>query len=362
MSQTDETTLIARIEERLANVELLLDERASVHDSRVDQLTTYLKNAGGKRLRPTLTLLCSYVGENPEDPAVERVAAAIELTHLASLYHDDVMDDAPYRRGAPSAQVVFSNSAAILSGDILFARANALMARLSPRAVWNHSVTFARLCKGQLREWLGPEEGEGRLEYYLGVLADKTGSLIAAAAREGVLCAGGSDEDAKLVEAYGEKVGVAFQLADDYIDVMSDSDQLGKTSGTDLREGVDTMPTILLRERREAGTLDAAGARILEVIDSVAAIDSAARAGAPASAPSGLQSGLTPGARPARELDDGELAEVLGLLRQHSVMEETLGMARAWAEDAVAGLSAPIRAKVGAELGAFATAAVDRVS
>ncbi|MDY5152951.1 heptaprenyl diphosphate synthase [Actinobaculum suis] len=389
MSQTNATVLTSRVEERLAKVERLLDTHASLDDLRVAAMTTYLQKAGGKRLRPALTLLCSYLGPNPEDPQVEQVAAAIELTHLASLYHDDVMDDAPYRRGKPAAQVVFGNSAAILAGDILFARANALMANLSPRAVHDHSVTFARLCRGQLSEWLGPEVGDPENEfsqrsYYLQVLADKTGSLIAAAAREGVYAAGGTAQIARVVEEFGEKIGVAFQLTDDYIDVMSDSTELGKTAGTDVREGVDTMPTILLRERQAAGELDSRGQRILELVDAArqhssrtcvragAALAGAASTGLADAAPAGAASAGTASAGAASAgaasagtdlasgMSDAELQEAVELLRGHAVMEETLAMARQWCAEAIAALAAIPEAEIREALASFAWSAVER--
>lgn len=253
-----------------------------------------------RRLRPALVLLTAELGPEPEAQAVFDSAVAVELTHLASLYHDDVMDEAPMRRGVASVQELFGNSVAILAGDILFARASTIVAGLGPRAVQMHATMFERLCIGQLHETVGVAPGESPKEHYLSVLADKTGSLIAASARYGVVSSGASEKLAEVVANYGERVGVAFQLADDVIDVMSDGATTGKTPGTDLREGVDTMPTLLLKEQREAGTIDELGERILDLLEN-----------------SDLSS-------------DANLAEVVGMLRQHSAVAQTQQMAQEW--------------------------------
>src|SRR5699024_285070 len=204
-------------------------------------------------------------GEGVDD-RVRQAAVATELTHLASLYHDDVMDSAPLRRGAPSAHEVWGNSIAILVGDLLFARASQLVADLGPKAVKIQADAFERLVLGQLNETLGPREDEDPIEHYLGVLADKTGSLIAASAHYGALFAGASGQAIDAVVEYAEKVGVAFQLADDVIDLVSDAEVTGKTPGTDLREGVATMPVLLLRDQAAGGVIDETGEQILQAL------------------------------------------------------------------------------------------------
>src|SRR5690625_7430616 len=146
----------------------------------------------------------------------------VELTHLATLYHDDVMDSRPIRLGAPSAHEVWGNSVAIVTGDLLFARASRIVAGLGPEAVILQAETFERLCLGQLRESVGPSGDEDPIEHYLEVLADKTGSLIATSARFGALFAGAEAEHINALIQFGEKIGVAFQLADDVIDLASD--------------------------------------------------------------------------------------------------------------------------------------------
>ena len=176
-------------------------------------------------------------------------ATAIEITHLASLYHDDVMDDADKRRGIPSAQTVWGNSVAILTGDLLFARASQLMARLGERAIRLQADTFERLVLGQLHETVGAQGGDDPVQHYIQVLADKTGSLIAAAAQVGIVFSGAPAEYEEPVVLFGERIGVAFQLIDDVIDLSPQPQATGKVPGTDLRAGVATLPLLRLRER-----------------------------------------------------------------------------------------------------------------
>ena len=315
-------TLLDSVEERLA-------AQAHHDEADVNDLTSHLVGAGGKRLRPALCLLTSFLGPDPGNEAAEISAAVVELTHLATLYHDDVMDEAPMRRGVPSVQRLAGNSAAILSGDILFAKASMLTAQLGPRAVTLHSETFERLCYGQLRETLGPREGDGRRDHYVRVLADKTGSLIAASARYGVRAAGGTESAERAVSDFGEKVGVAFQIADDVIDIMSDREVTGKTPGTDLREGVETMPIILLKEARDEGRLDEVGAEILGLL---------------------------------AEPDDANVDRAVDLLRSHPVMTEVTELARSWSNDAVAALAPLPDGPVKSGLVAFARLMVDRIN
>ena len=202
------SALAERLSARMEEVESILQREIRLDDLQIDPALLHLAQAGGKRLRPLLVLLTSELGDNSDSAAVYDAAVAVELTHLASLYHDDVMDDAPMRRGVLSAQEKYSNSVAILAGDVLFARASAVMARLGSKAVAWHAQTFGRLCAGQLHETLGRQSDETARDHYIGVLADKTGSLIAAAARYGVFAAGGSDELGEQLAQWAERVGV----------------------------------------------------------------------------------------------------------------------------------------------------------
>jgi heptaprenyl diphosphate synthase len=234
-----ETQLISQ----MAQVESLLRSHTRSEYPFVDETAHHLVAAGGKRLRPLLTLLTAQYGD-PTGQAVIAAAVACEITHLATLYHDDVMDEAPLRRGVESANMRWGNTIAILTGDFLFAKSSDLLADLGPEAVRLQARTFERLVIGQIMETQGPNPGQDPLEHYLKVVADKTGSLIAASARYGGMISGAPAAITETVTIFGEKIGVAFQLADDVIDIASESNQSGKTPGTDLREGVPTLVTL----------------------------------------------------------------------------------------------------------------------
>ena len=205
------------------------------------QSGSHLIRAGGKRFRPMLTLACAHLGD-PSRPGILDAAVALELTHLATLYHDDVMDEALVRRGAPSANARWDNSVAILTGDYLFSQAAQIMSELGTEAVRIQAATFARLVRGQINETMPQPEGIDAVEWHLEILSEKTGSLIATCAKFGAWFAGATEETTATAEEFGEVIGVAFQIADDIIDIASDSS--GKTPGTDLLEGVPTLPVI----------------------------------------------------------------------------------------------------------------------
>jgi heptaprenyl diphosphate synthase len=235
--------LEAELTARMAEVEALLLSHIQGKYPLVEEASRHLVSAGGKRLRPLLTLLASYYGDKSK-PGIIESAAVCELTHVATLYHDDVMDEAPLRRGVESANNRWGNTVAILTGDYLFAKVSALLADIGPEAVRLQAHTFERLVIGQIMETQGPAAGIDPLEHYLGVVADKTGSLISASARFGAMVSGAPDETKEALTIYGEKIGIAFQLADDVIDIASSSFESGKTPGTDLREGVPTLVTL----------------------------------------------------------------------------------------------------------------------
>jgi heptaprenyl diphosphate synthase len=209
----------------------------------VTETSAHLINAGGKRFRPLLALVASQYGD-ADAPGNVPGAVVAELTHLATLYHDDVMDEAPLRRGAPSANARWDNTVAILTGDFLFARAADIAADLGTEIVRLQARTFERLCTGQIRETVGPAADEDPIAHHLEVLSGKTGSLIAAAGRMGAMTSGATPEVAAAIAQYGEKFGVAFQLSDDLLDIASESADSGKTPGTDLREGIRTLPVL----------------------------------------------------------------------------------------------------------------------
>jgi heptaprenyl diphosphate synthase len=268
----------------------------------VTETSLHLVDAGGKRFRPLLVLLAAQFGDAAA-PGVVPSAVVVELTHLATLYHDDVMDEAAVRRGAISANSRWGNSIAILTGDFLFARASDILADLGPECVRIQARTFERLVHGQIRETVGPELDGDPIEHHLRVLADKTGSLIGTSARFGAMLAGADEAIAEILTRYGERIGVAFQLSDDLLDVVSDTVESGKTPGTDLREGVATLPALLL-----ARTTDPGSARLRTLL--AGPID-----------------------------NDAEVAEALALLRSHPVMDQARDVLRQWADEALAAIA-----------------------
>jgi len=285
--------------EGLAGVETGLREAVKSDDAFVSSAAAHLVAAGGKRFRPLITLLAAQFGD-PGAWGVVPAAVVVELTHLATLYHDDVMDEAQLRRGAQSVNTRWGNAVAILTGDFLFARSSGILADLGPDAVRLQARTFERLVEGQIRETVGPGAGEDPVDHYLRVLVDKTGSLIGTAGRFGTLLSGADDAATEVLTRWGERIGVAFQLSDDLIDIASDSVDSGKLPGTDLREGVPTLPVLLLRR----------------------------------SAPDDpLIEQLSGDLR-----DDVALRGALVSLRAHPVMDEARSVMASWAEDARATL------------------------
>jgi heptaprenyl diphosphate synthase len=333
-ASSDERKLANAIDSGLALVEAGLIDQMSFTDDLADVTSRYLLDAGGKRIRPVLTLLAAQLGSG-NNPNVITAAAAIEMTHLASLYHDDVMDEAQMRRGVPSAQAVWGNSVAILTGDLLFARASKLVAGMGERAILLQAETFERLCLGQLHETIGPRPGEDPIEHYLQVLADKTGSLIATAAQIGLMFSDAPDEYIEPVVQFGEKIGVAFQLIDDVIDLSPQPEDTGKVPGTDLRAGVVTLPLLYLR--RLAASDDEA-AELLRRIDH----------------------DINTAFYEEGELDSAELTAAIAELRDHEVTRMTLAEAHRWAADAVAALSPLPDGPVKKALTRFAETIVER--
>lgn len=318
--------LIAKLEAGVAKVEQGLLSATKHTDPVAKDAARHLVEAGGKRIRPVLVLLAAQLG-NPELEAVTASAVVVELTHLATLYHDDVMDEAPTRRGVPTAQVIWGNNLAILTGDLLFARASQLAAGLGTEIIKLQSFTFERLCLGQMHETVGPLPGDNPTEHYIQVLADKTGSLIASSAQMGLLASGADRAyETPLVE-FGEAIGVAFQLIDDVIDI-SEAGPSGKTPGTDLRAGVPTLPVLLLRDLAKT---DLEAKALLAEIDGDLSSDEA-------------------------------LAAVVTKLRNHPVAAEAEAEARRWAAKAIAAIEPLPEGSVKKALVTFANAVVDRTN
>ena len=291
--------LEASVLDDLQRVEAELLAVGHPDDDLLTEASRHLMAAGGKRFRAMLVLLAAQFGD-PADPRVIQAAVAIELTHLATLFHDDVMDEAEVRRGSDSVNARWGNSVAILAGDFLFARASLILAALGPDAVRIQAETFGRLVTGQMAETIGPRDGQDPLDHYMYVITEKTGSLIANAGLFGAMFSGADAATAARISRACELIGVAWQLSDDVIDVASDSAQSGKTPGTDLRQGVSTLP--VLYALRSA---DPADERLRSLINDPAA------------------------------LADGDLlAETLTLLRAHHGMADARADVLSWANEA----------------------------
>jgi heptaprenyl diphosphate synthase len=316
--------LEARLHERLALVEEALAGHVRSRAAFVTQTASHLMAAGGKRFRPLLVLLAAELGDHPDSAEVITAACVVELTHLASLYHDDVMDEADLRRGADAAHTRWGNHVAILTGDFLFSKSSELTAELGADAVRVQAETFTRLVEGQILETVAPQAGEDPLEHYLEVVAGKTGSLIATSALYGARFGGASREVEDALTAYGEIVGSAFQLSDDILDIASESGESGKTPGTDLREGVPTLPVLMAQ-----ASADPADARLLELL--------------------------------AGDLSDDERhAEALDLLRKHPALDEARAYVVARAAEAKQHLAVVPEGPVRSALEAFADVVATR--
>lgn len=299
----------ATVRSSMERVEDLLLTELSSGDDVMTEAASHLAKAGGKRFRPTFAILAAQFGPRPDCADVITSATVVEMIHLATLYHDDVMDEAPMRRGAASANARWSNSVAILAGDFLFARASRLVSTLGPDAVRIIAETFAELVTGQMRETVGTKPGQDPVEHYLKVVWEKTGSLIAAAGRFGALTSGADPADVERASRLGDIVGTAFQVSDDIIDIASASGDSGKTPGTDLREGVHTLP-VLYALRGE----DAASDRLRALL-------------------------LAPGGAARPLSDDAEVAEALDLLNASAGMDAAHERLRAYADEAAAELA-----------------------
>ena len=278
--------LARRLSERLEVVEEMLIGHTRARTAYVSDAAGHLMRSGGKRFRPLLVLLAAETGDTPDAEEVLAAACVVELTHVASLYHDDVMDEADMRRGSDTANARWDNHVAILTGDFLFGKSSELTADLGPDAVRIQAQTFTSLVEGQILETVKPGPGEDPLAHYLEVVAGKTGSLIATSARYGAMFSGATPEVVEALRAYGEIVGSAFQLSDDILDIASESVTSGKTPGTDLREGVPTLPVLMAQ-----ASTDPADARLLELLG-----------------------------RPLT--DDAEHAEALALIREHPALDQ----------------------------------------
>ncbi|MEW1859524.1 polyprenyl synthetase family protein [Streptomyces sp. NBC_00669] len=322
--------LDADVQAGLAAVEEGLLEATKSDVPFITDTARHLLQAGGKRFRPLLVMLGAQFGD-PHAPGVVPAAVVVELTHLATLYHDDVMDEADVRRGVPSANSRWGNSVAVLTGDFLFARASHILADLGPEAVRVQAEAFERLVTGQIMETVGPRDGRDPLDHYLEVIAGKTSSLMAVSGRFGAMMSGADESVVHVLTQYGERIGAAFQLADDVLDIASDSHESGKTPGTDLREGIPTLPVLHVRRWHAQG-----------------------------------KGSATPEDRRLNELLDGDLtddvlhAEALRLLRAHPALEQARRDTVRYADEARAALAPLPDLPAKASLAALCDAVVHR--
>ena len=329
-ASAEEKKIAQALDDGLDRIEKDLFRQLHFADDVADTVARYLFDAGGKRVRPLLCLLTSQWGDGVTDKVVT-AAQVIEITHLATLYHDDVMDEAVQRRGVTAAQKVWTNSIAILAGDLLFARAGSLGVGLGQEAMARQTAVFERLVIGQMRETVGPKEGDDKIQHYLDVLADKTGSLIALAGEFGITQSGAPREYVPAIQGFGEAIGIAFQLVDDVIDLADNSAETGKLPGTDIRRGVTTLPILLLEQRADANSADRA---LLETLRQA----------------------------PTGSLGDTELEQAIRDLRDHEVTEATMERARQVADEAIDHLNPLPAGVVRDALVRFANQVVHRTS
>ena len=306
----------------MTEVESRIQAATSHAEPLINKMSSHLSRAGGKRMRPVLVLLTSHLGDKDQEHVLD-AAVVMEITHLATLYHDDVMDQANARRGVETAHLVWGNNVAILTGDLLFARASNIVSGLGERALSLQAKVFEQLVLGQLHETVGPNDGEDPLSHYLNVLRDKTGSLIALSARLGAMLAGADEKYQEPLQLFGERIGVAFQLADDLIDIRAKVQDSGKVSGTDLLAGVPTLPVLLLSSFDDEGSKKLAA---------------------------DIEAGIS----------NEQLPDILERLRQHPAMELAQSQTMEWAERAIEAIEPLPEGSVKDALVAFARAVVER--
>lgn len=282
---------------------LIADRMHSDHTALIPQVAAHLIGAGGKRLRPILTLaaaqLCGYSGENHV-----RLAAAVEFIHNATLLHDDVVDESGRRRGRATANTLFGNKPSVLVGDFLFARAFQLMVETgSVEVLGVLSNAAAVIVEGEVLQLSAANDLSGGEDIYFKVIRGKTAALFEAATRAGAIVAGADAARADALATYGDALGVAFQLADDLLDFGGASAALGKNAGDDFREGKATLP-VLLAFARGTETERAFWVRVIE----------------------------------KRDQQPGDLDRALSLMRRYDALSETRARAVAYADRATAAL------------------------
>jgi geranylgeranyl pyrophosphate synthase len=240
------------VRDDLPRVETLLQSLRPNEFPFLARIMNHVLEAGGKRIRPALALLAGKLGSYDLDHLVP-LAASIELLHTATLVHDDVIDNAPTRRGRTTANALAGNAATVMVGDYMFAHAAELVARTGNIDVIRlFADTLMEMATGELHQDMSAYAyGEGTRDYF-NRIAGKTASLFATAAKGGAMVAGAPDEQVEALRAYGESLGMAFQIVDDILDFSGDADEMGKPAGSDLMQGTLTLPSLILIERYPA--------------------------------------------------------------------------------------------------------------
>lgn len=228
-------------------VERRLQEVTVAETDFLTEIAQHLLAAGGKRYRPLLAQVAAELGAHDGGDPIE-AGVSVELVHLGSLYHDDVIDEAQTRRGMTSVNENWSNTVAILAGDFLLARASEIAAPLGEEAVALIARTYATLCEGQVRELIHTDSLDHGPEGYYSVIGGKTASLIRTSARLGAITGGASPETVEAISDWAWEMGMVFQMTDDVLDLVASDDFLGKPAGSDIGEGTFTLPVLLAAE------------------------------------------------------------------------------------------------------------------
>ena len=241
------------LDQELRRVEPMLVSSVSAGDPFLDQVATHLIQAGGKRLRPMLALASATRGKRTASDEDLLGGVAVELVHLASLYHDDVIDEATMRRGTDSVNSRFGNLMAIVGGDYLLARSAEIAASLGTEVAGLLATTLSRLCQGQVSEVKTAFSVERTAEQYFEAIAGKTAALMATSCRIGALTGQATRDEVEALTRFGTNFGMVFQLRDDILDVVATDGELGKPPGQDLAEGVYTLPVLHALAEDEIG-------------------------------------------------------------------------------------------------------------
>jgi heptaprenyl diphosphate synthase len=317
---------IPGIWDSLASVEERLLEAATTDDAYLTKIAQHLLLAGGKRFRPLLSLLAAEFGPGDDHRPVE-AAVSVELIHVGSLYHDDVIDESDTRRGATSVNANWSNTVAILAGDFLMARASEVAAtHLSQESVRLLAATYAELVEGQTRELQLEGDFSHSFEDYEKVIGGKTASLVRTSARLGAMAADSPPEVVEALSTWAWEVGMVFQIADDALDLVANESSIGKPAGSDIREGTFTMPVL-------AAAAGPDGERIRELLE------------------------------PGIPYSDETVNEVIALVRNGGHIDDALTSATGRlkrAEDALTSIETGTAHDILSELGVYLLARVDQ--